>query len=432
MATRQTPRKTPPKTGRRAAGTSGGAPAVKASTKAATKPATKPPVKPSAKPSAKAATKAAAAKSAAANAAPTKTRPAAAATGPLSLAQARAIVAAQAPAPRSAERALALSPDTTAADVGAARRRRSLSHRRVVQQRSRDYAATMALLKRHGVKGLPTEPPAPAARPRGSRGKARDTLAPAGGTGSTGPLQVLAEGDSWFDYPVPLFGGGVIPRLEKRLGLPILNLAKAGDETRFMLGVAQRLKLADLLRSGSPAGGAWDVLLFSGGGNDIVDNPLALWLKDYDPALSPAEQLHGPRFAAALTLVRAAYEDLIALRDAHSPGTHLVFHCYDFALPDGRGICNMGPWLKPAFDLRGFPDQASAWAVVREMLGQFAAMLAKLGRQSGVTVVNAQGTLAPVKAAWHNELHPAKDGFNQMADIFASTLRTLFPTRVPV
>lgn len=350
--------------------------------------------------------------------------------GPLTLAQARALAGVQAPGPRTAQRQLALSPETTAADLGAERRRREVSHRRAVQQRTRDYRATMALLQRHGLRGLPAEAPLPtrpAPRARGAKARTRDTLGPS----ASGPLQVLAEGDSWFDYPVPLFGGGIIPRLERRLGLPILNLAKAGDETRYMLGVEQRLKLADLLRSGSPAGGAWDVLLFSGGGNDIVDNPLALWLKDFDPALSPAEQMHGPRFAAALALVRAAYEDLIALRDTHSPGTHLVFHCYDFALPDGRGICNLGPWLKPAFDLRGFPDQASAWAVVKEMLGQFATMLAKLGRQNGVTVVNAQGTLAPVKAAWHNELHPAKDGFNQMADIFASTLRTLFPSRVP-
>jgi hypothetical protein len=54
------------------------------------------------------------------------------------------------------------------------------------------------------------------------------------------PLQIFAEADSWFDYPVPFFGGGIIPRLENRLGVPILNLAKAGDEVRCMLGVEER------------------------------------------------------------------------------------------------------------------------------------------------------------------------------------------------
>ena len=52
------------------------------------------------------------------------------------------------------------------------------------------------------------------------------------------------RGDSWFDYPVPFFGGGIIPRLENRLGVPILNLAKAGDEVRYMLGVEERTLLS--------------------------------------------------------------------------------------------------------------------------------------------------------------------------------------------
>ena len=112
------------------------------------------------------------------------------------------------------------------------------------------------------------------------------------------PLQIFAEGDSWFDYPVPFFGGGIIPRLEDRLGVPILNLAKAGDEVRYMLGVEERATLTEHLTDGSPAGGPWDVLLFSGGGNDIVDNPMALWVKDWNPAMPPAAHIHQARFDA--------------------------------------------------------------------------------------------------------------------------------------
>jgi hypothetical protein len=77
-------------------------------------------------------------------------------------------------------------------------------------------------------------------------------------------------------------------------------------------------------------------------------------------------------------LVRAGYEDLIALRDKLSPGTHLVFQGYDFAIPDGRGICHFGPWLKPTFDLRKFPTLAARQVVVKAMLQQFAATLTSL------------------------------------------------------
>jgi len=50
-------------------------------------------------------------------------------------------------------------------------------------------------------------------------------------------MQIFAEGESWCDYPVR-FRGSDIPRLERpRLGVPILNLRKAGDDGQHMLGV---------------------------------------------------------------------------------------------------------------------------------------------------------------------------------------------------
>ncbi len=135
------------------------------------------------------------------------------------------------------------------------------------------------------------------ARRAAPKGAAKRRRAPGAAAAGFQPLQVFAEGDSWFDYPPFLFKGGIIPRLESRLGVPILNLAKAGDEVRFMLGVEQRMRLAECLTEGCPAGGPWDVLLFSGGGNDIVDNPMALWIRDWDPNVPPAAQ----DFTAALT-----------------------------------------------------------------------------------------------------------------------------------
>lgn len=342
------------------------------------------------------------------------------ADGPISLQDARAL--ALPPAPVRATRRAALQAQATPEALGAQRKRLQLAQRDEVRQRVKDYKSTMQLMKRRGVKGLAPAPATPAAAPPGRRRAPK-----AGGA----PLQILAEGDSWFDYPVPFFGGGVIPRLESRLGVPILNLAKAGDEVRHMMGVAERKLLAQQLRNGCPAGGLWDVLLFSGGGNDIVDNPMALWIRDHDPAATPVQQIHRARFDAALSMVRAGYEDLIAMRNALSPGTQLVFHAYDHAIPDGRGICHLGPWLKPTFDLRGFPSQAVAFEVVKVMLQEFAAMLKALAAaHAGVTVIDAQGTLAPVRASWHNELHPSRKGFEAFADRFHAELLRMFPGRV--
>jgi hypothetical protein len=345
------------------------------------------------------------------------------APGPVTLAEARALAQAQAPRRTGRRSVAATERAATHASVAEERQRLEDQIKAENERRIREYKATMSIMKRRGVKGL-TPAAAPARlRRRGIAAEAPEAIGL--------PLQIFAEGDSWFDYPVPFFGGGIIPRLESRLGVPILSLAKAGDDVRNMLGVEERTLLAEQLRNGSPAGGPWEVLLFSGGGNDIVGNPMALWIKDFDSNVPPANLISKPRFDAALELVRAGYEDLINLRDTLSPTTHLVFHGYDFAIPDGRGICGIGPWMKPTFDLRRFPSRAPANEVVTSMLQQFAAVLQALASShNDVTFINTQGTLAPQTSSWHNELHPSKAGFNKLSAVFQANLKTLFPGRV--
>lgn len=334
------------------------------------------------------------------------------AQGPVTLQEARALAGVGAPARRA--RAARAEVRTSPEALGIERKR--LEKEREIERRRRidAYRATLEILKRRGVKGL-GEPP--------ERGAALR----AGGA----PLQIFAEGDSWFDYPIP-FHGDVIARLEDLVGVPILNLAKAGDEVRYMLGTEERRILTEQFTAGCPAGGPWDAMLFSGGGNDIVGNPLALWLREFDPSRPPGEQIDQPRFDAALTLVRAGYEDLIRLRDDLSPDTHLFFHAYDFAIPDGRGVCSHGPWLKPSLDLRGVPDLPAGTAIVKELLLQFARMLEELtlAHPRKVSFVNTQNTLPAVKGSWHNELHPSKRGFKDVAQVFHRSLKVTFPARV--
>ena len=257
-----------------------------------------------------------------------------------------------------------------AAGVAGGRRRRTRKARTGAARRDR---APRPRIQGHDGDHEAARRPAAAAE---KRGQARARPPPKGG--SFAPLQIFAEGDSWFDYPVPFFGGGIIPRLENRLGVPILNLAKAGDEVRYMLGVEERKLLIEHFTNGCPAGGPWDVLLFSGGGNDIVDNPMALWVKDWNPAMPPADHIHQPRFDAALALVRAGYEDLIALRDKLSPTTHLVFHGYDFAIPDGRGICYLARGSSRPSTCANSRRARRHRRSYKAMLQQFAAMLTSL------------------------------------------------------
>jgi len=255
------------------------------------------------------------------------------ASSPLSLGQARLVVCAQNTAVSRAQR----ESHRMLVRLGQERRQLESQRRAELERRRRAYDESYALLASRGIRlspGLSLRPEVTAIRD---------------------PLRILAEGDSWFSYPVPGSGGGIVPRLSKRLGVPIHSLAHAGDELRFMLGVDQRRELARELTRKRNAGAPYDVLLFSGGGNDVVDDPMCLWVRQWDVALSPAQHVHESRFNSILAVVRAGYEDLVALRDAVSPETRILVHAYDFAIPDGRDVCTYGPWLQPTFLERGFP-----------------------------------------------------------------------------
>ena len=97
-------------------------------------------------------------------------------------------------------------------------------------------------------------------------------------TGLTRVLRILAEGDSWFDYPL---GRDVIRALEGLLSLPIANMAHHGDEVRQILALKQRKEIERRLATGAPDGQPWDVLLLSAGGNDFVGDQLCIWIKSY-------------------------------------------------------------------------------------------------------------------------------------------------------
>lgn len=247
-------------------------------------------------------------------------------------------------------------------------------------------------------------------------------------TGAPPPLRIVAEGDSWFKYPHPNSARkGVVKPLADLLGVKIGNLAEAGDEARTILGVVQRKELEETLRTQPP----YDILLFSGGGNDVVGDPMCLWIRQWQGGQPPESHLDKARFGSILSLIRMAYEDLIALRNKYSPNTWIFLNGYDFPIPDGRGACQYGPWLKPSLDYRGVPSPQGfpeGRAIVRAMLVEFAKMLQEIAKAKNVVFVPTQGTLADNQ--WANELHPSDPGFDSVAKVFYDAIKAKFPDRV--
>jgi len=231
-------------------------------------------------------------------------------------------------------------------------------------------------------------------------------------------LKIIAAGDSWFDYPSFLFTGGGIPEhLSSLLGVPIFNMAHHGYGTEEMLSIRKRKELDSELP-------ATDILLFSGGGNDIAGDQFCIWLNDnIDGKIE--KSVSWSRLETALDLVIEDYNDLIQIHDLAAPKSLIVTHGYDFPTTSmfGKGILGLfGPWLQPSLIYCGWTDLKDQAAIVKLVLQRFNTRMTEWSNiDPGHRLhIQTQGVLVPKD--WGNEMHPNRSGFKKQAGIFQTTL----------
>jgi lysophospholipase L1-like esterase len=257
---------------------------------------------------------------------------------------------------------------------------------------------------------------------------------------------LIAEGDSWFDYPF----FDVLGCLEAR-GYEIESVAHKGDTLEDMAHEAAQVdKLTRAFEKVAARGGRPKAILLSGGGNDIAGDEFPLLLNHGASGL--------PRLNATVARgiiderLRTAMASLIGvvtqLSQAHfGERVRVVVHGYDHAIPDGRGYLGgawvlPGPWLEPGFRRKGYvPADAKRRAaalgtnaaVVRDLIDLHNAMLARLVRDLAseglghVRYVDLRGTLSgqlprAYRADWNDELHPTRAGFDRVAERIAKAI----------
>jgi len=228
------------------------------------------------------------------------------------------------------------------------------------------------------------------------------------------PVTIIAEGDSWFRY---IIGKAIIYYLERALDTPILNLAYPGDEAREMLSIKQKQRLVRELKRGPAKRKKYDYLLFSGGGNDLVGvDRFHKWIHHYKKGMQAKDLINIKALNSAFSLLEYSYAELIDIRNTHSKKTKILVHSYDFAIPNGKGVCGLGPWMKPGLALRKVPVKLHR-EVVRLFLKYFDNFLNRIAAENILFhVVKTQGTL--VDTDWSNELHPKNSGFKKIAQRF--------------
>ena len=247
---------------------------------------------------------------------------------------------------------------------------------------------------------------------------------------------LIAEGDSWFDYPMQ----DILRLLEDDYLYDVESVAHKGDCVEDMAHSPGQFeefarRLEKLLRDAKTP----NAILLSGGGNDIAGDEFALLL-NYASSTLPAFNEDIVRGVIDVRL-QEAYVSIISGLTAIAKSylgraLPIITHGYDYPIPDGRGFMGgwwklPGPWLKPGFLRKGHEDLTRNTQLIGELIDRFNTMLADvtaLPEFKHVQYLDLRGTLhndSQYKKHWANELHPNATGFDLVTAKFAEAIKTL-------
>jgi hypothetical protein len=248
------------------------------------------------------------------------------------------------------------------------------------------------------------------------------------------PLDCLAIGDSWFDYPlndygVPWPNQDIIAQLQT-LGNPspiVLRRAILGQASTVVMGLKNQEQYLSDITTGSWIDGKPDAILVSAGGDDIAGDQFVIYLDYAGGGLSS-------RVKGAIDSIEASYQALFQFRDVYAPGTPIFGHCYDYAIPNGSHPIFAGPWLKPSLDFASY-NYSQGLTIVKQVIDDFEAMLNGLASvaKNDFILIDTRGTLTRDMShplGWANEIHPYTNGFISLAHKFVPAIRSKFPGRI--
>ena len=254
-----------------------------------------------------------------------------------------------------------------------------------------------------------------------------------------GSVLLVAEGDSWFDFP---FHPHVVSSL-RRLGYAVKEVADPTHTLEFMAtSQPQKDKFSAKLRELATRKTRPTAVLLSGGGNDFVD-VLPFLLNDYNPrtpTLNPSEvdkfsENHlRKHYVEWLNFVTSTCDDIFG-SDKRIP---ILIHGYAYAVPDGRHNLFSGPWLRKEFRAKGHMNLTQNTKTIAALIDTFNDVLSLLPSPTNldhVRYVDLRNTLTndlnrengkrKYRRDWRDELHPTEYGFGNVAAEFSSVIEGL-------
>ncbi|WIG49940.1 MAG: hypothetical protein OJF48_000857 [Afipia sp.] len=255
-----------------------------------------------------------------------------------------------------------------------------------------------------------------------------------------GPI-ILAEGDSWFEYPWPN-----IPDLIDRAGdkYAVLSLARAGDTWSDILdqdsnvGLPKRypdgtlMGLFHTLNEATPK--LFQYVMISAGGNDLIGN-LKDCVYDFDPNRPGDEyirhkgDIERPGFddvlGAAIHRYREATSKVVA------GGRPVILHTYDYPNPKLNGQY-IGYQLKKFHKIEG---EGLMRQILNQMIDLFYGGLKQIADASNgkIHLIDFRNTIGtddyvagPDDSLWNDEMHGNWAGFEKLWKKMDSELTPIF------
>jgi hypothetical protein len=248
---------------------------------------------------------------------------------------------------------------------------------------------------------------------------------------------LVAEGDSWFDYPFY----DVLKMLDDAFGYRVESVSHRGDTVESMAyGGGQLDDFVRCLERVKREGKVPTAVLLSGGGNDFAGPEFGMLLehkRSSFPGLNATvldgviDQRIRTAYVKILSRITGACEQLWP----NEPTIPILVHGYDYPVPDGRGYLGggwplPGPWLEPGFREKDYADLPERVAIAATMIDRFNGMLQSVVAMASfrhVTYINLRGTLSTkakdYRLWWGNELHPTRDGFAAVTRRFVEKLQ---------
>ena len=280
-------------------------------------------------------------------------------------------------------------------------------------------------------------------------------------------IVLMAEGDSWFEFPRVYLGIDAVKDIVDWLiqddNFAVYSLASGGDWLSNMLYTGEYI---EELPKVSP-----DAFLISGGGNDLVGNhrlatmvvnPVVEGKRDFNKdenkhlkellalRLDPKNKnidcekyqlglpLVAEEFLQFMNLIFVQY--FLFLSNLTRKGSRyermvIVTHGYDFAIPSNKKHGNWlsvqrilnkftdtGKWLFEALAMKGITKPDEQEAVVYVMIYEFNEVMIKLANYfPNVFHIDCRGVAAPDD--WFDELHLKSNKFEQVSETYKKCIR---------